>query len=187
MEQPPGYETKDHNNWVLRLLKALYGLKQGARNWYKALCKVMDELGFIQIEADHGVFFKKIGEDIIILVVHMDDCAVTGSSILYIERFKKEMNEKYKLMDMGPANWLLGIKINRDFANKTLSLSQHAYIDAIITKYNFNDLKPLATPIDPMVPLSKSQSPSKLADIMRMKNVPYREAVGSLMYVAMGT
>ena len=91
-----------------------------------------DKLGFIRIEADHGVFFKKIGEDIIILVVHVDNCAVTGSSILYIERFKKEMNEKYKLMDMGPANWLLGIKINHDFANKTLSLSQHAYINAII-------------------------------------------------------
>ena len=54
-------------------------------------------------------------------------------------------------------------------------------------KYNFDDLKPLTTPIDLTVPLSKSQSPSKLADITRMKNVPCREAFGSLMYAAMGT
>ena len=187
MEQPPGYEMKDRDDWVLRLLKALYGLKQGARNWYRALCKALDELGFTRTEADHGVFFKKIGKDIVILAVHVDDCAVTGSSILHIERFKSEMNEKYKLTDMGPASWLLGIKISRDFANKTLSLSQHAYIDAIITRFNFNDLKPLATPIDPAVPLSKSQGPSKLEEIAKMKNVPYREAVGSLMYAAMGT
>ena len=187
LEQPPGYETKDRRGWVWRLWKALYGLKQGARNWYKALCKALEELGFTRTEADHGVFFKKMGENILIFAVHVDDCAVTGNSQDLINKFMEEMNGKYKLTDTGPASWLLGIKINRDFANKTLSLSQHAYIDAIITKYNFNDLKPLATPMDPATPLSKSQSPTKLEDVSKMKNVPYREAVGSLMYAAMGT
>ena len=66
-------------------------------------------------------------------------------------------------------------------------MSQHAYIEAIITRFNFNDLKPLATPIDPAIPLSKTQNPSKLEDIAKMKNIPYREAVGSLMYAALGT
>jgi hypothetical protein len=41
--------------------------------------------------------------------------------------------------------------------------------------------------MDPSAPLSKSQSPTKHADIARMCNVPYREAVGSLVYAAMGT
>jgi hypothetical protein len=94
------------------------------------------------------------------------------------------MNAKYKLTDLGAANWLLGIKITRDLVNKTLSLSQHQYIESIITRFNFTDLKPSAMPIDPSAPLSKSQSPSKLEDIMKMKNVPYREAVVSLMYAA---
>lgn len=81
----------------------------------------------------------------------------------------------------------MGIQIAHDFANKTISLSQHAYIESIITQFNFNDLKPSSIPIDPSAPLSKSQSPSKLEDIAKMKNVPYREAIGSLMYAAMGT
>ena len=37
IKQPPDYETKDRNNWVMRLLKSLYGLKQGAKNWYDHL------------------------------------------------------------------------------------------------------------------------------------------------------
>ena len=41
--------------------------------------------------------------------------------------------------------------------------------------------------MDPCAPLSKSQSPTKLEDIAKMRNVPYREAVGLLMYAAMGT
>ena len=96
------------------------------------------------------------------------------------------MNKKYKLTDLGPANWLLGIKINRDHANKTISLSQHVYIEAIISRLNLNNLKPSSIPIDPAVLLSKSQSPSKLEDIAKMKNVPYQEAIGLLMYTAMG-
>ena len=187
LEQPVGHETKDRKAYVWRLLKTLYGLKQGAKNWYDALFRALVELGFKRTEADHGVFHKQIGRDIIILAVHVDDCMVAGSSTMLVSKFKVEMNKKYKLTDLGPANWLLGIKISRDLVNKTVSLSQLSYIEAIITRFNFDDLKPCAVPIDPSAPLSKSQSPTKLEDIAKMKNVPYREAVGSLMYAAMGT
>jgi hypothetical protein len=69
----------------------------------------------------------------------------------------------------------------------TIALSQHAYIDSIITRFNFEDLKPSLIAMDPAAPLLKSQSPTTLADIAKMANIPYPEAVGSLMYAAMGT
>src|SRR5271168_309029 len=138
-------------------------------------------------EADRGVFFREVGTHIIILAVHVDDCMITGSSGKLISVFKREINEKHKITDLGPAHWLLGIKITRDLANKTIALSQHSYIESIITRFNFDDLKPLSTPMDPSIQLLKSQSPTKLVNIAKMKNVPYREAVGSLMYAAMET
>ena len=187
LEQPPNYPTMDRNRYVWKLLKTLYGLKQGAKNWYDALCKALVDLGFQRAEADHGIFFKRTGVDIIILAVHVDDCALTGSSRKLIDEFKVQMNKTYKISDLGAIHWLLGIKVTRDLPNHTISLSQHAYIDSIILRYNFTDLKPSAIPMDPCAPLLKSQSPTKLADIARMKNIPYREAVGSLMYAAMGT
>ena len=187
LEQPPGYETKDREHWVHRLLKSLYGLKQGSKNWYDALHKALLELGFTRSEADHGVFFKRVGKDIVILAIHVDDGMVTGNNVALIKRFKEEMNKKYKITDLGPVYSLLGIKVTRDLVEKTISLSQQAYVKAIITKFNFDDLKPSATPMDPSAPLTKSQSPTKLDDISKMRNVPYREAVGSLMYAAMGT
>ena len=120
------------------------------------------------------MFVKKLHSGGVVIVgVHVDDGLVTRSSKPFVDKFKVKMNKKYKLTDLGPANWLLGIKINWDHANKTISLSQHAYIKAIISQFNFNDLKPSSIPIDPAVLLSKSQSPSKLEDIAKMKNVPY--------------
>lgn len=187
MEQPMGHETRDRKRWVWKLKKALYGLKQGAKSWYDTLYRALSELGFTRAEADHGVFFKDMGSHIVVLGVHVDDCMVTGSSTTLVSKFKVDMDKKYKLTDLGPANWLLGIKISRDLANKTISLSQRTYIESIITRFNFDDLKPSSMPIDPAVPLLKSQSPSKLEDIAKMRNIPFREAVGALMYAAMGT
>ena len=165
----------------------MYGLKQGSKNWYDALHKALLELGFTRSKADHGVFFKRIGKDIIILAIHVDDGMVTGNNIVLIKQFKEDINRKYKITDLGPVYLLLGIKITQDLVEKTISLSQQAYIEAIITKCNFDDLKPSATPMDPSTPLSKSQSPMKLDDIAKMRNILYCEAVGSLMYTAMGT
>ena len=101
LRQLPGYETKDREHWLWRLLKVLYGLKQGVRNWYEALCKALTELGFTRSEVDHSVFFKEVGDDIIILAVHVNDGMATGSSITLINKFKKDLNVICKLTDMG--------------------------------------------------------------------------------------
>ena len=72
-------------------------------------------------------------------------------------------------------------------APSLLALSQHTYIDSIVAQFNFNDLKPSAIPMDLATPLLESQSLSTLADITKMKHIPYWKAVGSLMYATMGT
>lgn len=54
-------------------------------------------------------------------------------------------------------------------------------------KYNFVDMKPSSIPMDPNLPLSHSQSPKTPNESAQMKNIPYREAVGSLMHLAVGT
>lgn len=87
------------------------------------------------------------------------------------------------MTDLGPCKWLLGIKITRDVQAGTIALSQHAYVDSIVTRFNFDDLKPSSIAMDPAAPLLKSQSPTTLADIAKMANVPYHEVVGSLMSV----
>ena len=68
-------------------------------------------------------------------------------------------------MDLGAANWLLGIKITRDFKAWTISLLQESYIDSILTWFNFIDLKLFATPMDPSIRLLKNQSPKMTEEV----------------------
>ena len=187
LEQPPDHALADRKAFVLKLEKALYGLKQGGRKWYETLCAALGKLGFTRAEADWGVFYKHEGEHLIVLAVHVDDCLITGSSQRFLDENKAKIGAAYKLTDLGPVSWLLGIKILRDLDAGTLSLSQHAYIDALLTRFNFVDLKPVSTPMDPHQLLSKTQCPESPSEVARMRRVPYKEAIGALMYAALGT
>ena len=68
-----------------------------------------------------------------------------------------------------------------------ISLSQEPYIDAIISKYNFSDLKPVLIPMDSSIQLLCTLSAKSIANTTHMKNIPYQAAVGLLMYLAVST
>ena len=186
IELPPGY-VSEHPDVVVRLLKVLYGLKQAGWKWYEKLRKELKELGLTRCEVDPGIFYGVVDGETIILAVHVNDCILAGSSEAILDEFRTELDKRLKLTDLGSLSWLLGIKVTRDIEEHTLSLSQEFYIDSILHRFNFEDQKPVATPIDPTIQYTKAQCPTTLADISHMKNIPYRAAVGSLMYAATGT
>ena len=139
------------------------------------------------MEADWGVFVAMMAHHILILASHIDDCMVTGSSSTLIKAFKEEIGTHFRITDLGLISWLLGMKVTRDQKAHTISLSQESYINAILTKYNFTDAKPVTIPLDPHIQLSELQCPKTTTEIAHMRNVPYRQAVGSLIHLATGT
>ena len=187
MDLPPGYQIDGKYKCpVAKLLIALYGSKQGALKWYLELCRTLRALKLTHTESDWGVFYLHTGRDILILASHVDDCTLTGSSPSLIKAFKEEIKAQYKISDLGPINWLLRMKVTCDRDAHTIALLQTTYIDAILTKYNFSDLKPLSIPMDLNIQLSCNQAPSSPTKATRMKHIPYQAAVGSLMHLAVG-
>jgi hypothetical protein len=139
---------------VALLHVTLYGSKQGALKWYQELGRLLKSLGISRAKSDWGVFYKHIGADSLILASHVDDCAVTGSNNKLITEFKQDVASRYRLTDLGPIASLLGMKITRDRIARTISFSHETYIEAILTKYNFVDMKPCSIPMDPNITLS---------------------------------
>jgi len=66
-------------------------------------------------------------------------------------------------------------------------MSQCAYIDSILRRYNFDDLKPLSMPMDPAIHLTNNQSPTNTAEHAIMRDKPYHEAVGALNWATLAT
>jgi hypothetical protein len=120
MEQPPHRETVDRSRYVVKLRKALYGLKQAGRKWYDTLCNSLAELGFKKSMADPAVFYVHVGNEIVILFIHVDDSTITGSSIDLIKEFRARIAQRFEITDLGSISWLLGLAIGRDRAAHTL-------------------------------------------------------------------
>ena len=57
----------------------------------------------------------------------------------------------------------------------------------MLQRYGFEDLKPVSLPMETSIQLTSAQSPSTTQEIAHMHNIPYQEAVRSLMYASLGT
>ncbi|PPQ83632.1 hypothetical protein CVT26_000950 [Gymnopilus dilepis] len=187
MRQPPGYEAPDSHGKVCRLRKTLYGLKQSGRRWYQRLVEIMKELGFSRCEVDQAVFYRRRKDGMMIVLVHVDDCTIVASAQPLIDRFKTEIARHVGISDLGELHWILGIEIRRIREQRTIHLSQRSYLESTFRRYGIDNLKPVSMPMDPNSRLTSAQSPSTTEDFARMRDVPYQEAVGSLMYASLGT
>ena len=187
MEQPLGYEERDQKRFCVQLLKSIYGLKQARHKWYEVVFKLMCDIGFHRSEADPAVFYLHHDGHILLIAIHVDDCKITGDSQEHVDKCKNAIKAQFSLTDLGPASWLLGIKITQNRKAQTLGLSQQSYIESILARFDFTDLKPLSTPMDPTIHYSKAQCPQTIEEKAAMRKIPYREAISALMYCAVAT
>ena len=102
-------------------------------------------------------------------------------------KFKSNLSSHFEMTDLGKLAWILGIHVKRDWISRTITLLQTAYINSVVKQFNLETASPLRTPIDPNAQLLRDQCPSTPQQIEDMQKVPYREAIGSLMYAAIGT
>lgn len=89
-------------------------------------------------------------------------------------------------MSSGPAGHFFGLDISRDRRNKIIFLSAPQYIDNFLSKFNMTSCHPVAIPVDKEGPrFSKTMSPaSNQEEKDALACIPYRDAVGSIMYAA---
>ncbi|POM73803.1 Retrovirus-related pol Polyprotein [Phytophthora palmivora] len=91
------------------------------------------------------------------------------------------------MTDLGEVKYLLGCSIQRDRKNGTIFVHQHKYATKVTNRFSDFIPYPIATPADQNVKLSVSSQPATEADKDAIKSYPYREAVGSIMYLMVGT
>ena len=182
MEQPEGGEDLEHPEYVCHLKKALYGLKQAPRTWYKKMDSVLQSLGVHREKADNGIFSGKIRNEVVRIALCVDDLIISCSDAKVLMDVKKSLASHFSMKDLGELKHFLGIEINYDRAKGTLLLSQEKAIEDVLEKFNMRECKPISTPMEHSIRLKESEQNEE-----ELENVPYRSAVGSLMYIMLAT
>jgi hypothetical protein len=176
--RPPGLE--DHV-WLLH--RSLYGLRQAPRCWNKKIHAFLVSLGCRRLESDWGTYVLGEGEDQILIAIYVDDLLILGLNLLRIQAVKTSLSTNFEMVDFGEATDILGIEITRDRPAGLITLTQSAYATDIVTKFNQHLAKSKTTPLECRTRLSLADCPSTPEEEAEMSHCPYREAVGSLMYL----
>lgn len=180
MKQPEGFQNKDPD-MVCKLRKSLYGLKQSPRCWNKKFCKFLSLFNLQPLESDKCVFRAIINGVEIWLALCVDDGMLMSTCPDTLALVIKELRSQFEIK-IDESNYFVGIEINRDKQNKVMCLSQQGYIERVLTKFNMQDCNPQKIPADPSLELQSEDE-----EVQRIINKPYREAVGSLMFLAVVT
>lgn len=164
--QPDGYVKKGKERFVYKLLKALYGLRQAPRAWYSKLNSFLVEIGFERCPYEHGVYTKRENGEVLIIAVYVDDLLVTGSNITVIEKFKKQMNSRFEMSDLGKLTYYLGIEVQQK--EGYIELKQAGYARKILEKTGMSGCNPTKYPMDPKEQLTKDEG-GKAVDATQYK------------------
>lgn len=187
MRQPKGYEEKGKEDHIALLQKGLYGLKQGGRQWNKKLHAAMTGFSYQRITVDHCMYTRTTDKGTSIVAIHVDDMLASASSEQEMDALKKDLQSLFEIKDLGDVHWLLGVAITRDQQSHTVTLSQAAYVDTIVSRFKMEKAYPVSTPLEPGVRLSVSMCPKDEKGKTKMAKKPYQMIVGSLMYTAITT
>jgi hypothetical protein len=132
VEQPPGFEDEMKPNHVYKLRKVLYGLKQAPRAWYERLRDFLLSKGFIMGKVDTTLFTKKIGKDLFVLQIYVDDIIFGSTNQDFCEEFEKMMVNEFEMSMIEELSYFLGLQI-KQLKNGTF-MSQGKYIKDMLKK-----------------------------------------------------
>jgi hypothetical protein len=175
---------------VWELLKTINGIKQGPRRWHLMLKELMAKHGGVPCKTDPSVYvFKCPSYRTLIISTWVDD-------LWYY--FDKKDEERYRVIERAirglfngmkeavELHALLGMRVRRNRNARTLTIDQQAYTEELMKKMNLQHAKATVSPaIDKN--LCKADSAATAEEKAELGNVPYQEAVGSLIWLSSQT
>jgi hypothetical protein len=120
-------------------------------------------------------------------VLYVDDILLIGNNVGTLSTVRIWLSNQFDMKDLGDASYILGIELWQDRRNRMIRLSQAAYIDKVLARFNMLDSKKGLLPFRHGVPLTKERCPKKPQKEEQMRDVPYASTVGSLMYAMLCT
>ena len=172
---------------VCKLEKSMYGTKQAPRCWNKKINSVLaNELGFVRSDGDPCLYVKRTKEGVMMIALYVDDLLLATKTKSQTTWIKNMLSDRFDMKDLGEAQVCLGLEIARDRKQKKLWLTQKSYMEKILNRFGMGECKPVATPME------EPKSPDERIEVISDQDVdaidvPYREAIGSLMYLMIGS
>ena len=170
---------------LLSLLKAIYGLRQAAHYWNNEITTKVIHLGMQRTDADPCLFtkFDDAGKLILIIAIHVDDILLAGVDG-ELDSMRKRLSAAFPMKHLGSPQIFCGVQVIRE-GRHLIGIHQASYIKGLLRRFGFADARPV--PVPTASARLECTRPSTAKERAAMQDVPYREAVGCLLWLATNT
>eukprot|EP00253_Pinus_taeda_P029099 PITA_29099 len=151
------------------------GMPKWIAFFYAKMDSFLLETGFSRCHFDNTVYTKKVGKNLIILVLHVDDLILIGSDPNLINHVKSSLKKKFEMTDLGNLHYFLGPQVLQ--SKEGISLSQSKYAYDLLRHFHMEDSKPAPSPFQFGAKLSVTCTSPKVDATL------YRQLVGKILYL----
>ncbi|CAI5505744.1 unnamed protein product [Closterium sp. Naga37s-1] len=148
LRRPPGFTGSfpPGTQWSLR--RPVYGLRQAPREWHDTLRTTLAALGFAPSTADPSLFLRT---DTTLppfyVLVYVDDLVFATADTEALAHVKSELQKRHTCTDLGELTSYLGLRITRDRAQRTITLTQSHMVQQVLQRFRFTYSSPQPTPL----------------------------------------
>ncbi|CAI7848406.1 unnamed protein product [Closterium sp. NIES-54] len=176
VKQPPGSPPAFKAHYVARGF--IYGLRYASREWHDTLKTTLASLGFAPSTADPCLFLRTDTTlPLFYVLVYVDDLVFATADIEALAHVKSELQKRHTCTDLGELTSYLGLRITRDRAQRTITLTQSHMVQQVLQRFGFTYSSPQSTPLPTGHLLSAPPSDESVEP-----SGPYPELVGCLMH-----
>ncbi|GJW47335.1 uncharacterized mitochondrial protein-like protein [Tanacetum coccineum] len=126
-------------------------------------------------DSDFPEEYTRYKGDIFLVQVYVNDIIFGSTKKELCNAFEKLMHEKFQMSSMGELTFFLGFQVQQK--KDGIFINQDKYVDEILKKFGFTEVKTTSTPIENQKPLLKDEDGEEVDVHM------YRSMIGSLMYL----
>ena len=166
---PEGWENHPRfQGKTTRLRKTLYGLRQAPRRWWEHLVSVLAKHGLKKTRIDPSFFVRQTDENGLLIKAgtHVDDFLFSVNNKAQFERWigavKEELNmPKYEPIASSRSDYM-SIEMLYDTAAKLVKLSQRAYSEKSLSRFNLTKAKSADTPFATGTKVTQAYMPTEV-------------------------
>ena len=189
MRRPPGVPDSLMPP-VVQLKKYIYGLPEASKKFREHSDRTLRDLDFKPTVSDNCVYTKLLKDGkYAYVMVHVDDFGIVAPTKADMNAIKSGLAKVYNLVCTPDLKFYLGLNIQRDRANRSITINQCGYHNEFLLNYGIIPSSTTKFPSTPMM----TQDENAEADIIELPILPpelitlYQSKVGSVNYLACNT
>lgn len=151
--------------------------------WNKKFNAFLIQYGLKRCLNDFCVYIHRTENKFLIVCIWNDDGFLLSNDKPTLTNVMTHLEKEFEIRIL-PTDRFVGMEIARNRKERKILVNQYAFARKMLSRFNTQPYIPKAVPANSNIHLTGAMSPNTVGEKEPMKKIPYRSAIGCLLYLA---